>query len=107
GVPAAAMLVNLLVAVYTPRYVVYLIIGLAVAVGASLAVLPRRVRVPALALVIGLTFWTLPQHIPVRVPLRDLFRQLAAVARPEDVLFFDRGGVTNPFVRNQARRYLG
>src|SRR5690606_31849506 len=82
GVPAAAMLVNLLVAVYTPRYVVYLIIGLAVAVGASLAVLPRRVRVPALALVIGLTFWTLPQHIPVRVPLRDLFRQLAAVARP-------------------------
>ena len=107
GVPAAAMLANLLVAVYTPRYVVYLIVGFAVAVGASLAVLPRHIRVPALALVIALTFWSLPQHIPVRVPLRDLFQQLAAVARPDDALFFDRGGITDRFVRRQAERYLG
>lgn len=107
GVPAAAMLVNLLVAVYTPRYVVYLIVGLAIAAGASLAVLPRRIRLPVLTAVIALTFWSLPQYIPVRVPLRDLFRQVAAAAQPEDAFFFDRGGITDPFVRNQARRYLG
>jgi 4-amino-4-deoxy-L-arabinose transferase-like glycosyltransferase len=106
GVPAAAMLVNLLVAVYTPRYVVYLVVGLAVAVGAALAALPRRIRLPALTGVIVLTFWSLPQYIPIRVPLRDLYQQVSALAGPDDVLLFADGDLTDPFVRKQAQRYI-
>lgn len=106
GVPAAAMVVNLAVAVYTPRYVVYLVVGLAAAAGAALAALPKRIRLPALAVVIGLTFWSLPQYIPVRIPLRDLYRQISAAAGPDDVLFFDTGGLEDPFVFKQAQRYL-
>lgn len=106
GVPAAAMLINLFVAVYTPRYVVYIVVGLAIAAGAALAALPRQVRLPALTGVMMLTFWSLPQYIPNYVPLRDLYRQVSALAGPNDVLFFNDGDLTDPFVRKQAERYI-
>jgi hypothetical protein len=42
----------------------------------------------------------------VRVPLRDLFRQVSAAARPDDRIYFEAGGLGAGFTRGQIRRYL-
>ncbi|HLV33959.1 MAG TPA: glycosyltransferase family 39 protein [Spirillospora sp.] len=107
GVPAVSLLVNLVVAVYLPRYVVYMVIGLALLVAAGLAQFPRYARWPALVAVAVVSLWFLPASLPAsRVPLRDLYQQVSAAAGPDDVIFFDSGGWGDGFVRAQIRRYL-
>jgi len=106
GVPAVSLLVNLLIAVYLPRYIVYMVIGFALAVGAGLAVLPTRLRFPALAAVMALSLWTLPSQLPLRIPYRDMFQTLSRTAQPGDSIFFDRAGLDDGFVRAQVARYL-
>ncbi|MBZ0302374.1 MAG: glycosyltransferase family 39 protein [Anaerolineae bacterium] len=107
GVPAVALLVNLIAAVYTPRYVAYLSLGIGLAMGASLAVLHPRLRWLALIGMATISLWLLPTQLPHdRIPFRDLFRQVSAIAGPEDVLWFDDGDLGDPFVRGQIRRYL-
>lgn len=87
GVPAVALLLNTVAAVYNERYVVYLAVGLALAVGAALAAL-RRVVARDLVLigVVALNLWLLPAQLPVRVPYRDLYRSMDS--RPGDVAYF-------------------
>ena len=109
GVPALSLLINPLIAIYTPRYVVYMTVGVALAVGASLASLPLpRLRIPALLVVVALSSWFLPQHLPEgRTPYRDLFREVSAQAQPDDVIFFDRSADAGTrFVRWQIDAYL-
>ncbi len=106
GVPAMSMLVNLAVAVYVPRYVVYMVLGVGLVAGAGLAVLPTRARWPGALLAVIISLIALPDQLPVRVPLRDLYREVSAAALPEDVIYFDSGGLGDGFVRGQVRRYL-
>lgn len=106
GVPAMSMLVNLAVAVYVPRYVVYMVLGVGLVAGVGLAVLPTRIRWPGALLAVAIGLVTLPDQMPARVPLRDLYREVSAAALPEDVIFFDSGGLGDGFVRGQVRRYL-
>lgn len=107
GVPTMSMLINTLVAVYTPRYVVYMVVGLALIVGASLAYWPRIARWPMMIGVAALSLSALPTQLPhSRVPLRDLYQEVSIAAQPEDVIFFDDGDLSDGFVRGQIRRYL-
>ncbi len=107
GVPVLALLVNLVVAVYTPRYVSYLVIGLGIAVGAALAVLPPRWRWSGLAVFVTLNMIGLPTQLPRdRVPFRALFQQVSAAAQPGDALLLDHADLGNNVLHWQVARYL-
>jgi mannosyltransferase len=105
AVPAVALALNLVMAVYAQRYVSYLSIGLALAVGAALgSVQQRRLRLAALAVFIGANVWALGGQLPVRIPYRDLFAAMSAEAG--EVVYFTRAGEDDPFVLWQVRAYL-
>lgn len=91
GVPAISLLINTVAAVYSPRYILTFILGLALALGAAVAALPRRIRWLALAVFVGISLWALPSQLPKdRVPYRDIVSTFAASARAGDALFYDR-----------------
>lgn len=106
GAPALSLLLNTVIAIYTPRYVVYMVVGLALAVGAGLAALPRWARTPALAVVLLLSLWTLPAHLPDQAPLRDIYTRMSALAQPGDAVFFDQTDIDTHFVQWQVQHYL-
>ncbi|MGQ9889896.1 MAG: glycosyltransferase family 39 protein [Aggregatilineales bacterium] len=106
GAPALSLLLNTVVAVYTPRYVVYMVVGLALAVGAGLAALPRRARTLALVVFLLLSLWTLPAHLPDQAPLRDIYARMSALAQPDDAVFFDQADIDTRFVQWQVQHYL-
>jgi|GEM_PF-509180 len=107
--PAVALLANLVFSVYTQRYYAYASIGLALAVTATVAILPfrlLRVQSMVLAAFVTLNFWTLPEHTPRHVPLRDLFQQVSLAAQPGDVILFERANEDENFTEWQIRNYL-
>jgi hypothetical protein len=121
GVPVIALTINLFASVYTQRYVTYLSVGLALAVGAGLVALgllisqlnrqdarfAKRVSVGALLGFAAISLWALPSQLPQdRVPLRDLLHNLSAAARPGDVVFFDKANTGDRLVEWQYRHYL-
>ncbi len=87
GVPLAAFLLNLIVPVYEPRYVVVLVPGLGLLVGASLAALPGRWKAAALPVFCLAALLTVQSGIPQRVPLRDYLQALEAALRPGDAVY--------------------
>lgn len=101
AVPALVFLVNTEVRVYTPRYVVVLILGLALTLGAALAALPRYIRWLALAGFVALNLYTLPTFIPVRAPERDILQAISALSTPDDAVYFTEGTASS-----QVPRYL-
>jgi 4-amino-4-deoxy-L-arabinose transferase-like glycosyltransferase len=107
GAPALSFAINTVFAIYTPRYVVYLIIGLALALGAALAAVQVRLRWLALAAVAAVSLWTLPTQLPNRIPYRDLYQRVSAVAKPGDVIFFDEDDAETRFLKWQMDHYLG
>jgi len=107
GVPAAALLANLVVAVYTPRYISYLTVGLGLALGMALAAFPARWRWGALAAFVALSLWGLPSQLPRdRIPHRLLLQQLSQAAGADDVVFFDGPDVRENLLRWQLDHYL-
>jgi hypothetical protein len=105
-VPAAILTANLFAAVYTPRYISYIAVGIAVAVGAALAALPSKVRYLAAAGFVGVNLWTLPSLLPARIPYRDLFLDVSARSRPGDTLYLSHALEGNPVFIWQYRHYL-
>jgi 4-amino-4-deoxy-L-arabinose transferase-like glycosyltransferase len=91
-VPALLLIANLFAAIYTQRYISFISVGLAVAVGAALLQLPSRVRSYALIGFVGLNLLTLPSQLPVRPPYRVLLQELSRTAKPGDVIFQNRAG---------------
>ncbi|MBZ0287022.1 MAG: glycosyltransferase family 39 protein, partial [Anaerolineae bacterium] len=90
GVPVIAFLLNFFVAVYSPRYVVNFMVGLALLVGAGLAFLPGRWRWGALAIVAGIGLWAQPSQLPDDIkPYSALFREMSEAARPGDKVLLD------------------
>jgi len=106
GAPALSFLINTVFAIYTPRYVVYLIIGLTLALGAGLAALGSRFRWLALAAVGAISLWALPTQLPNRIPYRDLYQRVSAAAKPGDAIFFDEDDAETRFLRWQMDHYL-
>ncbi|MBL8147564.1 MAG: glycosyltransferase family 39 protein [Anaerolineae bacterium] len=109
-VPALYLLVNLFAGVYAPRYVSHLTIGLALAVGAVLALLPRWKRLPLPWLAAGAlaaaNLALFPGQIQPRIPYRDLFGALSAAAQPDDLIFFSRTDPNENLLRWQRGLYL-
>lgn len=108
GVPTLNMLVNLVASVYTQRYVTYLSIGLALALGAALAALPRRYGARWLALIAfcAVSLWLLPTQLPVRTPYRDIFQTVSRLAQPGDAVYFIKAREEGHWIRWQVRHYL-
>ncbi|MCK6579112.1 MAG: glycosyltransferase family 39 protein [Anaerolineae bacterium] len=107
-VPAIYLLVNTRAGVYAPRYVSFLALGLAVAVGGALALapIPRLVRWGALACLIALNLQGFPATLPARIPYRDIFQAVSAASLPGDAVLFVRAGEDEGFVRWQIDHYL-
>lgn len=107
GVPLIALIINLVFAVYTPRYISYLVIGFGLLLGLALVGLPKRLRWGGLAVFVAISLWALPSQLPKdRIPFRDLLQNVAANAQPGDVIFFDNADLLNNVLRWQIRHYL-
>jgi hypothetical protein len=109
GVPAIALVLNLAAAVYAPRYVSYLSLGVALALGMSAALVwerrPRGLRLLPVVLASALLV-SLSAHIPQRPPLRNIYRAIAHEARPGDGVLFMRAGEDDGFFIWHMREYL-
>jgi 4-amino-4-deoxy-L-arabinose transferase-like glycosyltransferase len=104
GLPLIAFTFNLVVAVYTPRYIVNFVIGLALVLAVGFAALPRRIRWGGLAVFAAVSLWALPGQLPKDIiPYRDLFIRLEAESQPGDVLFFDKGNQEDRVFQWQGR----
>ncbi|MEO8394938.1 MAG: hypothetical protein ABI700_18220, partial [Chloroflexota bacterium] len=106
GFPIVTLAANLVAAVYAPRFVSNLTLGLALALAAALVKLPRRLGVIGATLLIGANLLTFSTTIPVRVPYRDLYHQLSAQAQPGDVLFNSPMQQFDTYVKWQQAHYL-
>jgi hypothetical protein len=107
GVPTIAFVLNLVAAVYAPRYILNFIIGLALLLGVGLASLPSRIMWPALVGFAAISLWALPAQLPKdRIPYRDIFQWLSKTAQPGDMLFFDHAETTENMVKWHLVHYL-
>jgi hypothetical protein len=106
-VPIVNLTANLYVNVYAPRYVVYLVVGLALAAGVGLASLPfTPLRWGAMVLFVGLNLWQLPDHLPDRIPFRDVLTRMNTNSQPGDVVWFDEAKQTGDYVAWHIDAYL-
>lgn len=107
AVPIIAFVINLVLSVYTPRYVTYLTIGFALATAVGILVLPRHIQWPALIVFAGINLWSMPsQFSPRRIPYRDFYQQIAREALPDDVVFIDHTDPNDNVVLWQMTHYL-
>lgn len=108
AVPAVCLLINTRAGVYAPRYVSYLTLGLALAVGSVLALLPipRLLRVAALGGLIAANLINFPASIPDRIPYRQYLGELSAASQPGDVVLLVHAGEDDGFARWQYDHYL-
>lgn len=106
GVPLVALVTNLVAAVYAPRFVSNLMLGLALALAAALVKLPRRLGVIGAVVLIGANLLTFSSTIPVRVPYRDLYHQVSVQGKSGDVLFNTPENQYDGFVQWQQHHYL-
>lgn len=106
GVPILALVTNLVLSVYTPRYIAYLVIGFSLAIGAFFARLHWRGLVLLVAFA-GVSLWSLPSQLPRdRIPHRAIFQSVSRAAQPGDAIFFDKAGTDDNLVTWQLRHYL-
>ncbi len=106
GVPVIALVTNLVFAVYTPRYISYLSLGIALAIGGAFVIIRRYSFVLVGGLSV-LSLWFLPSQLPVnRVPHRQIFQNISAEYRPGDAIYFDQASYSDLLVRWQIDHYL-
>ena len=107
AVPIVALLVNLVFAVYTPRYITYLTIGFALVLAVGVSVLPRRLQWLVLFVFAAISLWSLPsQFSPRRIPFRDFYQQMAKEAQPGDSLYVNPLNLGDNVVLWQMSHYL-
>ncbi len=104
GVPAVALAANMLLAVYSQRYVSYLAVGLALTLGAALAALPLRDL--ALTAFAAVSLWQAPAWLPVRVPFRDLYAQVSAQGQAGDAVLYAPASSYEQFMQWEQQQYL-
>jgi len=107
GVPLIALVTNLFVEVFTPRYIVYMVVGLALVLSAALATLRRPVlRNLAFGIFVTINLLAVPSWLPVRPPYRDLYAQVSAAARIGDVVLNVPESAYDQFFQWEQRQYL-
>ncbi len=107
GVPAVALALNTVAAVYTQRYVAYLAVGLALAAAAALAALKPAIPCTlALAGFLALNLIFVPAWLPVRVPYRDVFGQVSEVGKAGDALLIVPAKTYDQFLDWQVQQYI-
>jgi hypothetical protein len=90
GLPAVTFAVNLILAVYNPRYIINFMVGFALVMAVGLASLPSRIRWVSVVGFAALNLWAMPTLLPKDiVPYRLLLRQLVAAYRPGDSIFIN------------------
>jgi hypothetical protein len=104
GVALVALAANLVAAVYAPRFVSHMMLGLALALAAGLIALPRRFGYVGVAIIIGANLLTFSGTIPDRVPYRDLYGEISAQGQPGDVVL--NTGNVDGFLAWQQAHYL-
>ncbi|HVU14891.1 MAG TPA: hypothetical protein VHD90_26635, partial [Phototrophicaceae bacterium] len=105
GVPMIALAINLVLDVYTERYVAYLTVGFALAVGAALAAISEvRLRYGAALAFLAVNLMVMPAWLPDRIPYRDLYKQMPA--QPGDVVFDTPASSDDQFLQYQQQHYL-
>ncbi len=105
GVPVIALAINLVLDVYTERYVAYLTVGFALAIGAALAAITEvRLRYGAALAFLAINLIVMPAWLPDRIPYRDLYPQMAA--QPGDVVFNTPPSSNDQFLQYQQQHYL-
>jgi 4-amino-4-deoxy-L-arabinose transferase-like glycosyltransferase len=105
-IPAINLIVNLAAAVYTQRYISFISLGVAIAMGAALAALPARARWQALVGFAALSLWALPSQLPFHVPHRAIFQAMSDIAESGDVVVFEQADEGDNLVRWQIDHYL-
>jgi len=106
GVPMVYLTLNLVAAVYAPRYVFHALMGLALALAASLMTLPASARPLAVTGFILLNLLSFRETLPVRIPYRTLYLQMSALSQPGDAVLMRQGNEDDGFVQWQMRHYL-
>jgi len=106
GMPVIFLTANLVAAVYAPRFVSSLMLGLGLALAAALVKLPRRLGVIGAVALIGANLLTFSTTIPVRVPYREIYAQLSGQGKPGDVLFDTPPHEYDTYVEWQQQHYL-
>jgi 4-amino-4-deoxy-L-arabinose transferase-like glycosyltransferase len=112
GVPALALLVNIAAAVFTPRYYAYLTPGLALAAAAGIATLAaqaqqaRRLVYSLAVLAVLLIGIAMPPTLPVRAPLRDIFREMSAQYREGTAYAYPTGAFVDGWLEWQMQQYM-
>ncbi|MEO8612968.1 MAG: glycosyltransferase family 39 protein [Chloroflexota bacterium] len=90
AVPTAAFVLNLVIAVYTPRYIINFVLGLGVIVAAALGRIPLRFRWFSILCFASINLWAIPANLPHDiVPYKLLLTNLADAFRPGDGIFID------------------
>jgi hypothetical protein len=107
AVPIIALLVNLVFAVYTSRYIAYLTVGFALVLAVGITILPRRIQWLALLVFTGISIWSIPsQFSPRIIRYRDFYQQMAKETQPGDVLYVDPVNMADNVVWWQMSHYL-
>ena len=108
GVPALTLLANTSAGVYAPRFVSYLTLGLALAIGAVIAHLPIYffARVTVIGALVIANLLTFPDSLPVRIPYRDILRDVSARMSEDTSVLLVHAGEDDGFAQWQYDHYL-
>jgi mannosyltransferase len=111
GVPTLALLVNLVAAVFTPRYYAHVTPGLALAAGAGLARLSQLPRFSRLAWTLGAAAVVvlgiqLPSTLPNRPPLRDIYQTLSRQSAADAAVYMSAATRGDGWSDWQMQQYL-
>ena len=89
--PTLVLLINLRQPFYVDRYVIFAVVGSAMALGIAAASLPLRGRWREIAAAVLFIIWAaqLPAAVPRRAPMRDILRQVSELSEPGDIVFAD------------------
>jgi 4-amino-4-deoxy-L-arabinose transferase-like glycosyltransferase len=111
GVPMLYLLVNAVAAVYAPRFISYMMIPLALLIGATLARLPGRIAHLPLGIVVA-GVWlmvhlvTFGAGVPERIPYRNIFREISRTAQADEIVFFEPMSSIDGHLQRQIDMYL-
>jgi hypothetical protein len=108
GVPVVYLALNLVAAVYAPRFISYATIPLALAVGGVLWALPRVRGVPlgmsVLVVLVAAQAWAFSSQLPVRIPYRDIFRAMSS--SQDTVVYIEPRTSVDGYLRQQIALYM-
>jgi 4-amino-4-deoxy-L-arabinose transferase-like glycosyltransferase len=107
GVPTLAFTVNLFANVYEPRYIVYSSVGIALALGATLAAIPNRwLRAVTFITLLGLYLAFLQPNLPKRITHRPIYQGMSARYQPETAIYYVQANEKDLYERWLADQYM-